>query len=346
MTSISIEDLEFDRSKVLAWWTGRITNAELAEWTGQTERDVRLILDTPYFRSQISGGGRGSKTTRRISRKARNAVALVGGLRKAGMSIESAASLLNAVPVLASVPTPVVDFSPTALEGFAGPFGSHTHLAISDPDGGWHMTDIVPRHVCDRHCRPIVRNESPEQIPVGDIAWFPDYAEEINGGLPVGYQSLGEPIYRPEIDPLGIYELHNACPDNSDRLDTHIFIVDGRWVWIRYQDPGPRECMLDLFQKYEMRMEGRFDEVEISYRFNLIAEIDQKERTARSLRSIDEESPLAQRAWKQFQTKLDVNISLAVRQMKRRAYGLVSPDAAENVTSSTLARFFVPSWLS
>uniref|UniRef100_UPI003BACA222 hypothetical protein n=1 Tax=Stappia sp. TaxID=1870903 RepID=UPI003BACA222 len=317
--------LAFDQSKVLAWWTGRITNAELAEWTGQTERDIRLILDTPYMRGQIQGGGRGSKNTRRISRQARNAVAIVAALRKGGLSIEAAANLLNAVPVLASFPTETIDFSPTALEAHPAPYGGIAMLAIEQPDAGWLPTDNVPRHVFDRRCRPIVKTDAPNEVSIGNIGWLPTWVEEMIGGLPEGWRSFGEPLYRPEIDPLGIYEFNNTSPDAHDAVDHHFYIVDGRWVWVRYHDPDPRQYAVDVFQWMELRQERRFDHKNISFDFEPIAELRQEDRTAKSILRDEEKEPEARRAWEQFQTKLDVNASLAIRQMKRVALGLTAP---------------------
>ncbi|ORE95410.1 hypothetical protein ATO13_01090 [Stappia sp. 22II-S9-Z10] len=317
-----IERLAFDRSRVLAWWTGRLTNAELAEWTGQTERDVRLILDTPFMRGEIQGGGRGSKNTRRISRKARNAVAIVAALRKSGLSIEAAANLLNAVPVLASFPTETIDFSPNALEAHPAPYGNIVMLAIEQPDRGWLPTDKVPRHVFDRHCRPLVKADAPIEVGIGEIAWLPVWQEEMIEGLPSGWRSFGDPVYRPEIDPLGIYEFNNTSPDTHDAMDHHFYIVDGRWVWVRYHDPDPRQYAVDVFQTLELRQPRRFNCDEIEFRFSPIAELRQEERTAESMRGDEQKEAAARQAWEQFRTKLDVNASLAIREMKRAALGL------------------------
>ncbi len=322
---MDIKALEFDRNRVLAWWTGRITNAELATWTGQTERDVRLILDTPFMRGEVHGGGRGSKNTRRISRKARNAVAIVGALRKGGLSIEAAASLLNAVPVLASFPTETIDFAPSSLEAYPAPYGGITMLAVEQSDAGWLPTDIVPRHVFDRHCRPIVKVDAPNEASVGNIGWFPTWMEEMIGGLPHGWRGFGDPIYRPEIDPLGIYEFNNTSPDTHDAADHHFYIIDGRWVWVRYHDPDPREYAVDVFQWLELKQERRFNHKDITYSFEPIAELQPEGRTAKSFLGDEEKESQARRAWEQYQTKLDVNASLAVRQMKRVALGLIAP---------------------
>jgi hypothetical protein len=320
-----VESLEFDQGKVLAWWTGRISNADLAAWTGQTERDVRLILDTPFMRSQVEGGGRGSKHTRRISRKARNAVAIVAALRRAGMSIEAAARLLDAIPVLASFPTETIDFAPSTLEAYPAPYGMPVRLAQVQPDSGWLATDTVPQHIFDRRCRPIVKASDADVLSVGDIGWLPTWVEEKIGGLPDGWRSFGEPVYRPEIDPLGIYEFGNAAPDAHDAYDHHFYIVDGRWIWVRYHDPDPREYALDLFQCLELRCERRFRHDTIKHSFEPIAETGPDFRDIKKIAAADEPKSRVHRAWRQFQTKLDINASSAVRDMKRAALGLIRP---------------------
>ncbi len=322
---MDIENFAFDQMKVLAWWTGRITNADLAEWTGQTERDIRLILDTPFMRGQIYGGGRGSKNTRRISRTARNAVAIVAALRKGGMSIETAANLLSAVPVIASLPTEVIDFSPTFLEAHPANYGSIAMLLHLQPKAGWLPTDNVPRHVFDRQCRPIVKADLLNDIHVGDIAWLPTWQEELISGIPKGFRSLGDPIYRPEIDPLGIYEHRHVLPDTHDGLDYHFYVIDGLWIFTSYTDPRPRDYCLDIFQMTELRNARRFDASAVKHEFVPIAELRPEDRVAKVIRGDEEKESKARRALEQYQTKLDVNTSLAIREMKRVALGLTSP---------------------
>lgn len=318
-------NLAFDRNKVLAWWTGRISNADFAAWTGQTERDIRLIFDTPFMRSEIHGGGRGSKTTRRVSRKARNAVAIVAALRRAGMSIEAAADLLNTVPVLADFPTQVIDFSPGILEASPAPIGGVVMLAAEYPEGGWLPTDIVPDHIFNRRCRPIVKEDAPLAVGVGSIAWFPEWQEQLIGRLPEGWRAFGEQMYRPEIDPLGLIEYGNDAPDAHDATDHHFYVVDGRWVWIRHSDPDPRQYTLDIFQWMELRQPRRFERHTVTFDFEPIAEIDIAKRTSTGIRGDESKERLARHAWKQPKIKLDVNATVAIRDMKRVALGLISP---------------------
>ncbi len=319
-------ELEFDQGKVLAWWTGRIANADFARWTGQSERDIRLIFDTPFMRNEISGGGRGSKTTRRVSRKARNAVALVVALRRAGMSIEAAADLINSIPVIADFPTETIDFSPSMLEAAPAPIGRIAILSVVQPDGGWQTTDIVPDHIFNRRCRPVIRQEDiGAPITCGNIAWLPEYTEATINGLPPGYRPLGEQMYRPEIDPLGMIDYGNDQPDAHDALDHHFYIVDAKWVWVRYSYPDPRQFVLDTFQATELYLPRRLDPKKVTFDFEPIAEIDIAKRSSAPIRGDDAKEKLARRAWGQPKTKLDVNATVAIRDMKRVALGLISP---------------------
>ncbi|ESR25172.1 hypothetical protein N177_1918 [Lutibaculum baratangense AMV1] len=80
-----------------------------------------------------------------------------------------------------------------------------------------------------------------------------------------------------------------------------------------------------MFQWMELRQERRFDHENISFDFEPIAELRQEDRTAKSILRDEEKEPESRRAWEQFQTKLDVNASLAIRQMKRVALGLTAP---------------------
>lgn len=322
---MNVAKLEFDREKVLSWWTGRISNADLADWTGQTERDVRYLLSADYMKSGVQGGGRGSKNTRRLTRQVRNSVAIVAALRRAGMSIELAVEILNAVPVLASFPTEAIDFSPTFFECSPAPYGNIAMLAALDPDAGWLPTDNVPWHVFHRKCRPIVKEDSPSEVSSGDIGWFPEWLEELNGSLPHGWRSFGNHLYRPEIDPLGIYEYGNDLPDSIDRLDSHFFIVDGRWVFVRYQDPDPRRIMVRQMQSFELHWPSNEPNEAPNYHFSPIAKIHSDGKSVSYMRGDEDGETEAWVAWKQYRTKLDINSSLAIREMKRAAYGLIPP---------------------
>jgi hypothetical protein len=238
------------------------------------------------------------------------------------MSIETAAGLLNAIPVLAKQPTEVVDFSPGILEAHPAHIGRLVSLAVVEPDKGWLLSDEVPDHIYRRMCRPIVKRDAPEAVEVGEIAWLPDWQEELlKGEMPTGWRSLGEPMYRPEVDPLGYLDKFGT----SDQMDFHIYIIDGRWVWDRYQDPGAREYAVDIFQWIELKCERRFKPEDVEFGFDFIAEIRPDNRTILTTFTHDLDRDHADWAWRQPQTKLDVNATMAVREMKRVAYGLASP---------------------
>ena len=312
-----------DPARTLNWWTGRISNAELAGWTGQTERDVRLIMDQPFIRERIVSGGRGSKHTRRIPHDARNAVAIVAALRKSGMSIETACAILDAAPVIASRPTEIIDFSPTSLESGPARYGDRAALIDAQPAAGWLPSDVVPLHVLTRHARPVMRTDAPPPAGAGDITWLPSWAEARAGGLPAGLKSLGEPEYRPEIDPLGFYEPGNDAPDAADRLDEHFYVLDGASIWLRDSDPLPRDIMRDIFQRTEFGRESRPPAPEREFTYTRVADLDPASRTAR--RADPAATKEANDLFSQYKTRLDVNVTAAVRQMKRVALGLIPP---------------------
>ncbi len=322
---MNVANLEFDREKVLSWWTGRISNSDLAEWTGQTERDVRYLLSADYMKNGVQGGGRGSKNTRRLTSQVRNSVAMIAALRRAGMSIELAVEILNAVPVLASFPTKAIDFSPTYLECPHAPYGSTAMLAVLEPNAGWLPTDNVPWHLFHRRCRPMAKETRFEPYSFGEISWYPEWLEEGYGGLPPGWKAIGEQMYRPEIDYSGVYEFGNNQPDASDILDSHFYIIDGSWVFTRYQDPEPRQILLRMFQKLELNYDIETPTKKPEYTFMPIAKILPDGKSAVYMRGDEEEEKAAWIAWKQYRTKLDINSSLAIQEMKRAAYGLIPP---------------------
>jgi len=89
-----------DRQKALNWWTGRISDQELADWSGMARRAVGLVLNLPKLRDGVSGGGRGGRYSRRISPNARNAVAVIQAMSEAGLTFELAANIVSATPYL------------------------------------------------------------------------------------------------------------------------------------------------------------------------------------------------------------------------------------------------------
>lgn len=308
----------YDKERVLNWWTGRISDQNLSDWTGLSLRNVRACLATEYMKKQISGGGRGSKNSRRISPQARNSIAVIAALRDAGMTIETAISLLSTVPVIASFPTRLIDFTVSPLVHCFENV-QPTLLIYDDPEGGWLSEDVVPRHIFDRTA--VAVSQISKQVQnIGDFAWYPtEYIEKY--GLPDDRRADSGPIYRPEFDPMGVYEFGNDMADVIDRYESRVYVVDGRWVYARHSDVDPYSYYLNLFLRTRGLTEEKLDDP--SYSFSLIAEIDSN-GIARSTRSDDIPEAMEQRIFQQYQTKLDINTSLAVRKMKRRAYNTLS----------------------
>lgn len=311
-----------DRDKVINWWTGRISDPELAEWTGMAPRAVAIVLNLPHMRAGVTGGGRGSRHTRRVDPKTRNAVAIVHALSEAGLTLELATNIIGATPVIASTPTEVVDWR--------APLAGIRSLMMVDPKGNWLPTDMVPWHVWERFVFPCYSADKANPGP-GDILEVPfeQFTPNENGvmfvdrsahGLPnLELKSLTDaPVYSGEIDPLGLYVYENYQAEALPRFDDHILIVNGRWVFIKSPEPSPMEAMQQF-------MAGTFKKgSEIEYDFDPVSVIEPDKKTVRVIGwgRDEEEQERARYHLKNFDSLLDVNITLAVRKMKRRAYGL------------------------
>jgi len=311
-----------DRDKVLNWWTGRVSDADLGEWTGMAPRAVAIVLNLPHMRAGVVGGGRGSRHTRRVDPKTRNAVAIVHALSETGMALELAANIIAATPVIASTPTQVVDWS-AALAGVRS-------LPMVDPKGNWLPTDVVPWHVWEHFVFPCYSTDKPNPGP-GDILQVPfqQFTPNESGimsvdrsahGLPnLELKSLTDsPVYAGEIDPLGLYTYENYQAEALPRFDDHILIVNGRWVFIKSPEPSPMEAMQQF-------MAGEFNKGKpIEFDFDPVSAIEADKKTVRVIGwgRDEEEQERARYHLKHFDSLLDVNITLAVRKMKRRAYGL------------------------
>lgn len=311
-----------DRDKVINWWTGRISDPELAEWTGMAPRAVSIVLNLPHMRAGVMGGGRGSRHVRRVSSKTRNAVAIVHALNDAGLALELATNIIAATPVIASTPTEVVDWS----EVFAG----IRSMMMVDPKGGWLPTDTVPSHVWERFVFPCYNADKPNpgpgnivEVPFGHFT--PDESgvmfvdRSAHGLSALRLKSLTEaPVYSGEIDPLGLYLYENYRPEALPRFDDHILIVNGRWIFIKSPVPSPMEAMQNF-------MSGQFDgETPIEYDLDPVSIIETDKKTVRVIGwgRDEEEQERARYFLENFDSLLDVNITLAVRKMKRRAYAL------------------------
>lgn len=311
-----------DRDKVINWWTGRISDPDLAEWTGMAPRAVAIVLNLPHMRSGVGGGGRGSRHTRRVDRKTRNAVAIVHALSEAGLTLELATNIIGATPVIASMPTEVVDYR--------APLAGIRSLSMVDPKGNWLPTDTVPWHVWERFVFPCYNVENPKPGP-GDTLEVPleQFAPNENGVMLVDRSSSSlpnleiksltdAPVYSGEIDPLGLYIYENYQPETLPRFDDHILIVNSRWIFIKSPNPSPMHAMQNFIA-------GEFNKSKpVEYEFDPVSVIEADKKTVRVIGwgRDDEEQERARYHLKNFDSLLDVNITLAVRKMKRRAYGL------------------------
>lgn len=313
-----------DRDKVLNWWTGRVSDADLGEWSGMAPRAVAIVLNLPHMRAGVAGGGRGSRHTRRVDPKTRNAVAIVHALSETGMALELAANIIAATPVIASMPTQVVDYS--------GPFAGFRSLRMVDPKGNWLPTDVVPWHVWEGFVFPCYSADKPNPGPSDIILQVPfeQFTPNESGIMSVDRSAHGSPnlelksltdspVYSGEIDPIGLYLYEQDEAISIPHFDHHLLIVDGRWVFLKSPtDPSPLEAMHQL-------MAGQFNKGKpVNYVFNPLSMIESDKKTVRVIgRGRDEEEQERARYHLQnFDSLLDVNITLAVRKMKRRAYGL------------------------
>jgi hypothetical protein len=311
-----------NRDKVVNWWIGRMSDQDLAEWTGMAPRAVGLVLNLPYMRGGVSGGGRGSKNTRRIAPKTRNAVPIIHAMAEGGLTFELAANIISATPVLASMPTQIVDWRPS-LKGVAP-------LLMVDPGGNWLMTDMVPENIWHRFvyfCYD-VNNPSPTfgdlvQVQCEDFKPNTDRGTMIVDRSDFGRPNLElkpineKPIYAGEIDQIGFYAYENYVSEAIAGLDDHLLVVNGRWVFHKRPDPTPTTAILNF-------MEGQSTGKPIKYDLDPMSVIERDKKTVRAIGfgRDEEEQERARYHLKNYESVLDVNITLAVRKMKRRAYGL------------------------
>ena len=300
-----------ERDKVLNWWTGRISDQEMGEWTGMAPRAVGLVLNMPFMRSGITGGGRGSRHSRRVTPQTRNAVAIVRAMSEAGLSLETATNIIGATPVIASLPTSVVDKED--LSRGVRP------LALVDPKGGWLPTDVVPWHVWDRYVLLCHRVENLHPTEGEVLLMAPErFVPNERGTMVIErgpeYGTIeikpltGQPVYAGEIDPLGLYLASNSRPDTLPWADHHLLIVNGRWV----------------FEKSPFgESETKRGEPE-GWDIEPISMIEPDRKTVRTIGwgRDDAEQERARYHLENFESLLDVNVTLAIRKMKRRAYGL------------------------
>lgn len=307
-----------DRQKALNWWTGRISDQELAEWSGMAPRAVGLVLNLPRLRSGVTGGGRGGRFTRRIDPKARNAVAIIQALSESGLTFELASNIVSATPYLLGAVTELVDFS--------HPFDGVRMLAVEDPEGNWLPTDIVPGPVWGRFVRPCRAIDNPNPS-IGEV-YFID-ADKFRTNTSHGTFVINGPrrdlelvpltegpIYGGEPDPLGL--LMGSKTESVDRFDDHLLIVDGKWIFHKSPEPSPQQALLEVTAGNLQPLE------ELTFDLDPISVIEPDRKSVRVIgwgRDEDEQDR-ARKALKNFTGLLDVNVTFAVRRMKRRALGV------------------------
>jgi len=125
-----------------------------------------------------------------------------------------------------------------------------------------------------------------------------------------------EPVYGGEEDPLGLLIGRNT--ESIPQLDDHILVVNGKWVFHKSPDPSPSETMLNLQAGIPTKLN------ELTFDFEPISLIEPDRKTVRVIGwgKDEEEQNRARKALEHFSARLDVNVTFAVRRMKRRALGV------------------------
>ena len=245
-------------------------------------------------------------------------------MNQAGLTFELAANIIHAAPVLASDPTGIVDYQDLTK-------GSRS-LGMEDPEGNWLPSDIIPWHIWERKVIPCRKEGDPDKVNLGDISWivadfFQDqqkngkmkYVDPDRGEITFIPLLSDEPVYQGEIDPLGHYfpgtRRTGEYEISTPKYDSHIIVVNGQWVFERTPIPSPVERLQNLMNG------GEFSD-EVSYQNTPILKIMGDRKTV-SLITEEAEKKNAMFFLENYDSRLDVNATLAVRKMKRRALGLV-----------------------
>lgn len=307
-----------DRQLVLDWYIGRLPDARIAESADLSHRNTQVVLNAPAIKAMLVGGGRGSWSTRRVPPKARNLVPMIATANTAGIAMDLAIEIFTTFLSLSDTVNRVVDFDPISSGKYP--------LMIHEPGGGYTSGDIVPLHIATRYVLPCrdVRNLDPSEGDVLYVApgdWRPDPAtgvmhiERAVGLPPLDLIPLTPGlVYQGEIDPLGLW-LPTNTRQEATPWDEQIEIIDGRWIYRRVSDPNGLDILNGVLNG------ARGGAKDIRHRYRLLGEIADK--SVRSLRGADDEAVAAAAGHRaNFRSKLSINLSLAVRRMKRRALGL------------------------
>ncbi len=318
-----------DRQTVVNYWTGKISDKQLSDWTGMATRAVGLVLSMPALADTVSQRGRGTRHVRRISAKARNAVAVVHAISEAGPTFEQAVNILTVAPFLVAHVSETVDYVQSMP-----PYPMGVRMMIDvDPEGGWQPSDIVPAPIWEYTVRRCWDINNPSRAP-GSMYRVPAILFEANdrGTMVVDRSSAGlpslelapidaEPVYQGEPDPLGLFSEDMTGATALPQYDDHLLIVNGRWVFHKQPEPTPLELLQERWawggpESYLLRENQ-------SYRIEPIAMRGEDGRSYRRFGTFDDGArAAAEHALRNFDSLLDVNMTLAVRRMKRRAYGL------------------------
>lgn len=315
--------MPLDRNKVLSWQTGRGSDQEWANWSGLAPRVIGMMFATGFFSNQVTGRGQGNSGVRRVGRKGRAALAAISAMNRAGLTHELSVNILGAARFIPAHVGEVIDWTP--------PMSPVCVLIEVDPNGGWRPDDIVPAHFWTRYaykCRN-VNNDEPTE---GDIHLIPieDWKPNESGSMILDRSAWHLPpvevvriddraVYQGEIDPAGLYADHWDDGVALAAYDHHLQIVNGRWVFLKEPDPPPLETLLALYTRGPVFR----DSEQQRYRLEPVAVIDEGGRSATSIADAgDGAAKAAEFAARNAETLLDINLTLAARRMKRRAYGL------------------------
>jgi hypothetical protein len=279
-----------------------------------------LIIDLPQIKSGISGGGAGRRVTRRVAPFVRAAVGIGSEAVRAGLSYDLIGKILGTFPTLAQSVIQVVDYSPMLDAAFPG---VRSPLLL-DPKGGYLPTDVVHARIAEGY---VVRAYRSGEKPQGEgsLAYIPvpqwgadPYAERAKDPTGVEWISFDKrPVYYGEFDPLGLYLPSARQPEAIPFLDEHLEIINGEWIVRRIPDPHPLDKLHMLAAGVFAGDEPKLpDEIEVIGRIVPGSHVVRIEEDSQA----DERRALFER--ENFGSKLDINLTLPVRKMKRRALGL------------------------
>ena len=301
-----------DKARALNWWTGRMTDQQLADAADIDKRSVTHFLRQKYFKKHVIGSGRGNRRIRRISAQARSAIAILAGLQRGGISANLASSILSATPVIADAQTEIVDFT-TKNEFWAGPLGwAPVSLLSVDPDGGWNASDRVPQHIWNRH---VFFFHRPGEVPKSAAGLDQVPVEMRESAIERGLiQYSNEPLYVPEIDPLGTLDV--PATEALPNLDEKLLIIDRTWVVLDEPKPGGKKRIEAIISKEHESLP------EVSPRVKAVLSGILNGSVRPIPRSAEFTDERVEQIVQNAETLVTVNLTLSVRRMKRRALGL------------------------